>query len=179
VLGTITVDERVDSVFARTLETVLENNSQWATRIRVRDKRCCRRPSRASCAPSTCSRIDTRIFKRPTDPQFVEKMCNIVGLNTRRTPRVHAWSDRHLGVHVHSTPTWALRLNRVERWFDTLTVRCIRHREYCPAGEPEQSSRKYLNPHNTDPKPFARSRSADETHLSNQKFRMRAPNSQR
>ena len=45
---------------------------------------------------------------------------------THKTPTVRNWFARHAGFHVHFTPTSASWLNQVERWFATLTQRCIR-----------------------------------------------------
>jgi hypothetical protein len=52
---------------------------------------------------------------------------------THKTPSIKAWFARHPRFHVHFTPTSALWLNRVERWFATLTkgifyaARIVRH----------------------------------------------------
>lgn len=44
---------------------------------------------------------------------------------THKTPSIKAWLARHPRFHVHFTPTSALWLNRVERWFATLTERYL------------------------------------------------------
>jgi transposase len=45
---------------------------------------------------------------------------------THKTASIKSWLAGHPRIHVHFTPTSASWLNQVERWFATLTQRCIR-----------------------------------------------------
>ena len=96
---------------------------------------------------------------------------------THKTPTIKAWFVRHPRFHVHFTPTSASWLNQVERWFATLTDKYIRRGTHRSTRQLELAIRKYLDLNNTDPKPFAWTKSADDILASIQRFCMRINNS--
>src|SRR5512132_2240762 len=269
-------DTQVDAVIARTLETVPEGATHWSTRMMARE---------AGLSQTAVSRIwrafglqphrqDT--FKLSSDPLFVEKVRDIVGLymdpphmamvlcvdeksqiqaldrtqpmlplapgiperrthdykrhgtttlvaafdiatgavigqthrrhrsseflhflrtvdtnvpamldvhlvmdnyGTHKTPAIKNWFARHPRFHVHFTPTSASWLNQVERWFATLTQRCVRRGTHRSTRELEQSLRQYIELNNTDPKPFVWSKTADDILASIERFCLRTSNS--
>jgi len=96
---------------------------------------------------------------------------------THKTASIKSWRTRHPRFHVHFTPTSASWLNQVERWFATLTQRCIRRGTHRSTRELEQSIRNYLDINNTKPKPFVWSKTADEILASVERFCLRTSNS--
>jgi hypothetical protein len=78
---------------------------------------------------------------------------------------------------VHFTPTSASWLNQVERWFATLTQRCVRRGTHRSTRELEQSLRQYIQLSNADPKPFVWSKTADDILASIERFCLRTSNS--
>ena len=90
---------------------------------------------------------------------------------------VKAWFARHPRFHVHFTPTSASWLNQVERWFATLTEKCIRRGTHRSTRQLEQAIRQYLELNNSDPKPFVWIKSADDILASIERFCLRISNS--
>lgn len=81
---------------------------------------------------------------------------------THKTPTVRAWLARHPRFHAHFAPTSSSWLNQVERWFATLSQRQIKRGTHRSTVQLENAIRQYLDIHNQRPKPFVRSKSADE-----------------
>ena len=96
---------------------------------------------------------------------------------THKTPAIKAWFARHARFHVHFTPTSASWLNQVERWFATLTQKCIRRGSHRSTRQLEQAIRDYLELHNAHPKPFVWCKSADDILASIERFCLRTSNS--
>ena len=92
-----------------------------------------------------------------------------------KTPAVKAWFARHPRFHVHFTPTSASWLN--ERWFATLTQRCIRRGPHRSTRQLEQTIRQYLDITTAKPKPFIWSKTADDILASIERFCLRTSNS--
>ena len=92
---------------------------------------------------------------------------------TIKTPTIKNWLLRHPRFHVHFTPTSASWLNQVERWFSTLTQRCIRRGTHRSTRDLEQSIKQYLAVHNAQPKPFSWTKSADDILASIERFCLR------
>jgi transposase len=81
---------------------------------------------------------------------------------THKTDIIKRWLAARPRFHVHFTPTSASWLNQVERWFSTLTERCIRRGTHRSTQELERDIRKYLDVSNAESKPFNWSKTADE-----------------
>jgi transposase len=81
---------------------------------------------------------------------------------THKTPAIHQWLLKHPRFHLHFTPTSSSWLNLVERWFAELTNRKLRRSAHRSVTELETDIRKWINEWNKDPKPFVRTKSADE-----------------
>ena len=92
---------------------------------------------------------------------------------THKTAAIRNWLARHPRFHVHFTPTSASWLNQVERWFATLTQRCIRRGTHRSTRQLEQAIRRYLDVHNTKPKPFVWSKTAEDILASVERFCLR------
>ena len=79
---------------------------------------------------------------------------------THKTPEVKTWLARHPRFHLHFTPTSASWLNLVARFFAEITMKRIRRGTFASVAV-EQAIRDYLDEHNTDPKPFVWTKTAN------------------
>jgi transposase len=73
---------------------------------------------------------------------------------THKHTQVQKWMKRHKRFHFHFTPTSSSWLNQVERWFRDLTDKNLRRGIFPSVPELIASIESYLNAHNTDPKPY-------------------------
>ncbi|QRF59026.1 IS630 family transposase [Variovorax paradoxus] len=96
---------------------------------------------------------------------------------THKTASIRSWLARHPRIHVHFTPTSASWLNQVERWFATLTQRCIRRGTHRSTRQLEQTIREYRDINNAKPKPFVWSKTAEDILASVERFCLRTSNS--
>jgi len=92
---------------------------------------------------------------------------------THKTDTIKRWLAARPRFHVHFTPTSASWLNQVERWFSTLTERCIRRGTHRSTQELEKSIRTYLEVNNASPQPFSWSKTADDILASVERFCLR------
>jgi len=265
-------DERVEAVVAKTLESVPEGATQWSTRLMARQMGMTQNAVFRIWQAFGLQPHRQETFKLSTDPMFVEKVRDIVGLymnpplmamvlcvdeksqiqaldrtqpmlplapgmparrthdyvrhgtttlfaaldvatgkvigethrrhrssefltflrtieanvpevldihlvmdnyGTHKTDTIKRWLAARPRFHVHFTPTSASWLNQIERWFSTLTERCIRRGTHRSTRELEQAIRSYLNVSNAAPKPFSWSKSADEILASIERFCLR------
>jgi len=81
---------------------------------------------------------------------------------THKTPAIQRWLVKRPRFHVHFTPTSASWLNLVERWFSTLTQRCIRRGTHRSTRELRNAIKEYLRMNNEEPKPFIWTKTADQ-----------------
>ena len=101
-------------------------------------------------------RID-RAVKKPRDIHIV-----LDNYATHKTPDVLAWLEAHPRFKLHFTPTSASWLNLVERFFAEITTRRIRRGSTSSVGDLEGAIYDYLLQHNTKPKPFVWSKTAED-----------------
>ncbi len=80
---------------------------------------------------------------------------------THKHPRVRDWFVRHPAFVPHFTPTSGSWLNQVERFFAQITERRIRRGSFRSVTELESAIEDYLRTHNTNPRPFVWTKSAD------------------
>jgi transposase len=69
-------------------------------------------------------------------------------------PKVLAWLERHPRWTFHFTPTSCSWLNAVEGFFATLAKRRLRRGSFSSLVDLQAAINRYLEQHNTDPKPF-------------------------
>jgi transposase len=81
---------------------------------------------------------------------------------THKTPAIRKWLVRHPRWHIHFTPTAASWINQVERFFADLTERQIRRGVHRSTHELENAITGYIETHNSSPKPFRWTKSADD-----------------
>ena len=196
-------DARVDAVIARTLESIPEGATHWSTRLMARE---------TDLSQTAVTRIwhafglqphRQETFKLSSDPLFVEKVRDIVGLylnlplkameanlpsgldvhlvmdnyGTHKAATIRDWLARHPRFHAHFTPTPASWLNQVERWFATLTTQYIRRGTHRASRQLEQTIKHYLNINNANPKLFHWAKPTDDILASIERFCLRTSNS--
>jgi transposase len=101
-------------------------------------------------------RIDRAVLK-PRDVHLV-----LDNYATHKTPEVKAWLEKHPRFKLHFTPTSASWLNLVERFFAEITSKRIRRGSYTSVDDLEAAIYDYLGQHNTKPKPFHWSKTAED-----------------
>lgn len=89
---------------------------------------------------------------------------------THKTPLIRNWLAKRPRWHVHLTPTSASWLNQVERFFALITERRIRRGIYRSVVALRADITAYIKQHNTDPKPFRWTKSADDILRSIERF---------
>ena len=81
---------------------------------------------------------------------------------THKHADVTAWLAKHPRFHVHFTPTSSSWLNLVERWFRELTDKALRRGVFHSVPDLIAKIEEYLDAHNTDPKPFVWTATAED-----------------
>jgi transposase len=81
---------------------------------------------------------------------------------SHETKLVRDWFAKRPRWRVHYTPTSASWVNQVERFFALLTDNAIRRGAHRSTAELEAAITSYIAAHNAEPKPFNRTRSADD-----------------
>jgi transposase len=89
---------------------------------------------------------------------------------THKTPLIRNWLAKRPRCHVHLTPTSASWINQVERFFALITERKIRRGIYRSITALLEDIASFINKHNTDPKPFKWTKSADDILKSIERF---------
>ena len=101
-------------------------------------------------------RIDRAVLK-PRDVHLV-----LDNYATHKTPEVKAWLEKHPRFKLHFTPNSASWLNLVERFFAEITSKRIRRGSYNSVHDLEAAIYDYLGQHNTKPKPFTWTKTAED-----------------
>jgi transposase len=81
---------------------------------------------------------------------------------THTHPNVVEWLRKHPRFHLHFTPTSSSWLNLVERWFRELTTKRLQRGSFASVPQLIEAIENYIEHHNTDPKPFVWTKTADE-----------------
>jgi transposase len=80
---------------------------------------------------------------------------------THKTDSVKRWLMRRPRYHLHFTPTSSSWLNLVESFFSMVARNVTRRGVHRSVGSLETSVRDFLDAHNSEPKPFVWTKSAD------------------
>lgn len=80
---------------------------------------------------------------------------------THKTDAVVRWLARHPRWHLHFIPTHSSWLNQVERFFAELTRKRLKRESFLSVPQLRAAIRDYLKTHNTQPRPFRWTASAD------------------
>ena len=110
-------------------------------------------------------------------PPDLEVHLVLDNLKTHKTRLIHNWLVKRPRFHLHFAPTSASWLNLVECWFALLSRRRLERGAFTSTGDLEAAILAYIAETNTDPKPFAWSKSADDILASVARFRQRTSNS--
>jgi transposase len=81
---------------------------------------------------------------------------------THKTPEIRRWLTRRPRFHVHFTPTSSSWLNLVESFFSIVDRRVTRRGVHRSTNALENDIRKFLDAHNSGPKPFVWTKTADQ-----------------
>jgi transposase len=83
--------------------------------------------------------------------------------STHNTPQIQRWLAAHPRFHLHFTPTSASWINLVERWFAEPTTRKLRRGVHRTITELNTDIEDWNEHWNENPKPYAWTKTADET----------------
>jgi transposase len=92
---------------------------------------------------------------------------------THKAPLVRNWLLKRPRWHVHLTPTSSSWLNQVERFFALLTEKQIRRGVHRSVASLEDAIKRFIDQHNTGPKPFRWTKSAADILASIERFCVR------
>jgi len=81
---------------------------------------------------------------------------------THKSPCIQRWLLKRPRYHMHYTPTSSSWLNLVERWFALITEKRIRRGVFHNTRSLELAIKDFLAHHNSKPKPFVWTKTADE-----------------
>jgi transposase len=81
---------------------------------------------------------------------------------THKTPLIRDWLTRRPRWHVHLTPTGSSWLNQVERFFALLTDKQIKRGVHRSIGALHDAIHTFIDQHNSEPRPFRWTKSADD-----------------
>jgi transposase len=112
-------------------------------------------------------------FLKEIDAQIPERLAVHIVLDnyaTHKTPKIKAWLARRPHYHVHFTPTSASWINQIERWFAELTRKQIQRGVHTSVRQLEADIRTFIELHNSNPKPFKWTKSADQILASVKRF---------
>ena len=110
-------------------------------------------------------------------PPGLEVHLVLDNLKTHKTRLIHDWLVKRPRFHLHFTPTSASWLNLVECWFALLSRRRLERGAFTSTGDLEAAILAFIAETNTDPKPFAWSKSADGILANVARFCQRTSNS--
>jgi len=82
--------------------------------------------------------------------------------STHKTTLIRNWFAKRPRFHVHFTPTYASWLSLVERWFAELTMKQIRRGTFHSVPQLKAAIQAFIDAHQSNPKPFVWTKSADE-----------------
>lgn len=96
---------------------------------------------------------------------------------THKTELIKRWILKHPRVHLHFTPTSASWINLVECWFSLLQRRAIQRAEFASPEALEAALHAYIAETNTNPRPFAWTKTAEEILASGKRYCQRTSGS--
>ena len=89
---------------------------------------------------------------------------------THKTQLIRDWLAKRPRWHVHLTPTSSSWLNQVERFFASITERQIRRGVHHSVAHLKADITAFIDQHNSEPKPFRWTKSADDILASIERF---------
>jgi transposase len=102
-----------------------------------------------------------RVVNSEADQKTVRRTVFLLNA-AQKTPEVKARLASHPRFKLHFTPTCASWVNLVERFFAEIASKRIRRGSYTSVGDLEPAIYHYLGQHNTKPKPFPSTKTAED-----------------
>lgn len=102
-----------------------------------------------------------RTINRET-PKDLDIHMIVDNYSTHKHEKVQRWINKHKRFHVHFIPTSSSWLNLVERFFAELTQKRIRRGVFHSVQELTNAINDFLDNHNSNPKPFVWTKTADD-----------------
>ena len=127
----------------------------------------CRRRHRSEGFPDFLKEINARVLKGP-DIHIARDNYAI-----HRRDAVGAWPAKRPHRHIRFAPTSASRINQVERRFAEPARKQLQRGTHASARQSEVDIRAFIERHNQNPKPFRRTKSADDILDAVKRFRHR------
>lgn len=81
---------------------------------------------------------------------------------THKHPTIQTWLAKHPRFHMHFTPTYSSWLKQVERLFAEVTRELLQRSDHRSVQALEKDLRSWVTAWNEDPKPFIRTKTAEE-----------------
>jgi hypothetical protein len=168
-------DDEIATAIRKTLETLPKGATHWSLRTMAKE---------IGHAPSTVHRIwrafglqphRVETFKLSSDPLFVEKGRDIVGLYLSPPERAVVLSvgeKSQVQALDRRQSLLPMRPGQAER-FALLTERALRRGVFRSVADLENAIKGYIGATNADPKPFRRTKTADDILVSIQRFCIR------
>lgn len=103
-------------------------------------------------------------------PRDVEVHLVMDNYATHKAPLVRDWLIRRPHWHVHLTPTSSSWMNQVERFFALLTDKQIKRGVHRSVADLRAAIHAFIDQHNSEPKPFRWTKSADDILASIERF---------
>lgn len=111
--------------------------------------------------------IDARV------PRSLDVHIIMDNYSTHKTPLIRNWFTKRPRFHVHFTPTYGSWISLVERWFAELTNKRIRRGTFRSVPQLKAAIQDFIEAHQTNPKPFVWTKSADDILASIARFAQR------
>lgn len=93
--------------------------------------------------------------------------------STHKTSLIRNWFAKRPRFHVHFTPTYGSWLSLVERWFAELTNKQLRRGAHRSVPQLRAAIQEFIDAHQTNPKPFVWTKTADDILASIARFAQR------
>lgn len=90
----------------------------------------------------------------------VHVICDNYGIH--KHPTVKTWLDKHPRFHMHFTPTYSSWINQVEHLFAEVTRDLLQRSDHRSVHALEKDLRDWVKAGNENPKPFIRTKTADQ-----------------
>ena len=109
--------------------------------------------------------IEFKKFLQTLDREVPEDLAVHLVLDnssTHKTPAIQHWLAAHPRFQLHFTPTSARWLNLVERWFAELTHKKLRRGAHRSVRALNADIRAWIDTRNQNPRPFVRTKTAEQ-----------------
>jgi transposase len=164
-------DDQVAAVIERTLRTTPADATHWSIRSMAAETGFSHTTIRRMWAAFGLQPHRSQTFKLSSDPLFVDKVRDIVGLYLSPPNRALVLSiDEKSQIQALDREQPVLPMMPGERWFAELTRKQIQRGVHTSVRQLEADIRTFIDLHNRNPKPFKWTKSADQILASVKRF---------